>query len=71
MSITYCNFVFVAVGILHEMRLSHIVICGLLHSAIFSTLSHKRDNFRGKKFIEHKMCVLIFSAIFVCICFSF
>jgi hypothetical protein len=30
----------------------------------FSTLSHKRHNFRNKT-IEHKMCVLIFSTTFV------
>jgi len=32
---------------------------------IFSTLSHKWDDFRKKKNREHKMCVLIFSAKFV------
>jgi hypothetical protein len=30
----------------------------------FSTLSHKRRNFR-RKTIEHKMCILIFSTTFV------
>ena len=30
----------------------------------FSTLSHKRHDFRGKG-TEHKMCVLIFSTNFV------
>ena len=27
----------------------------------FSPLYHKRNDFRKRKFIEHKMCVLIFS----------
>ena len=32
----------------------------------FSTLSHKRHDFRKeKKVTEHKMCVLIFSTMFV------
>ena len=31
----------------------------------FCTLSHKRHDFPKKKVIEHKMCVLIFSAAFV------
>jgi len=31
---------------------------------IFSTWSHKRHDFRGKKVIEYKMCVLIFSTTF-------
>ena len=30
----------------------------------FSTFSHRRCDFRGKKCIEHKMCVLIFSTTF-------
>jgi hypothetical protein len=29
----------------------------------FSTLPHKRHDSRGKKSVEHKMCVLIFSTI--------
>ena len=33
----------------------YIVVCGLFSSAIFSTLSHKRHDFR-KTFIEHTMC---------------
>ena len=31
----------------------------------FSTLSHKRQDFRKKKVIENKTCVLIFSTTFV------
>ena len=31
----------------------------------FSTLSHKRHDFRGKKLNEHKMCVLIFATTLV------
>jgi hypothetical protein len=38
----------------------YIVICGLCLYNIFSTLSHKRNDFR-KKVTEHKMCVFIFS----------
>jgi hypothetical protein len=30
-----------------------------------STLSHKRHDFRGKKVVEHKICVLSFSQAFV------
>jgi len=47
-------------GIRHEMRLHHIVICALAgFNIFFSTLSHKRHDFR-KYVIEHKMCVLVF-----------
>ena len=35
MSITYCKFVFVALGIQSAMRTRHIVICGLSGCTIF------------------------------------
>jgi len=37
-----------------------IVICDLPRSTTFSTLSHKRHDFRKKKVMEHEMCVLVF-----------
>ena len=37
---------------------------GCIDLLYFSILPHKRDDFR-KKVIEHKMCVLIFSATLV------
>ena len=39
--ITYCERVFVALGIQHVMRMRCTVICGLSALNYFSTLSHK------------------------------
>jgi hypothetical protein len=61
-SITYSKSMFVASGIQHAMRICRVVICGLPGSKILFPRSHKRHDFRGKKVIEHKMCVLIYSA---------
>ena len=48
-------------------RLRRIVLSSAAYPAVsyFSTLSHKRHDFRGKKFTERKTRALIFSTIFV------
>jgi len=48
-SITYYDYVFVALVIYYAKRMLRIAICGLSGSTILSTLSHLRHNFRGKK----------------------
>jgi hypothetical protein len=46
-NITYSESVFVALGIQYATRMRHIVICGLVRIyKVFSTLSHKRRDFR-------------------------
>ena len=65
-SITHCERVCVALVIRHAMRMRHIVssvACPALQ--YFSTLSHKRHDFRGKKnLLNKKMCIFIFSTTF-------
>ena len=53
----------VALDIQHAIRMRRTVMCPVRLYNIFSTLSHKRHDFR-RKVIEGKICVLIFSTTF-------
>ena len=63
-NVTLCVRVYVLLRIHHSMRMS--ILSSMLSPTLqyFSTLSHKRHDFR-KTFIERKMCVLILSKTFV------
>ena len=52
-----CVCVFVALGIQHAIACAILssVVCPAVQS--FSTLSHKRQDFRWKNFLQHKMCI--------------
>ena len=65
--ITYSKYVFVAVVIQRAKRMRRIALSSVACLALLNcaTLSHKQHDFRGKKVIEHKMRVLIFSTAFV------
>ena len=67
-SIRYSECLSVVLVIQHAKRMLHVILSPVTCPALqyFSTLSHKRHDFRKKKkVIEHKMCVLIFSATIV------
>jgi hypothetical protein len=58
--ITYRECVFVALGIQHEMRMRHIVCCGLARSKILSHILWWTARFKKKKVLNTK-CVFWFS----------
>jgi hypothetical protein len=68
-SIKYYECVSVFLPYLSHMQIASF-LCHILSSVAclalpyFSTLAHKQHDFHGKKSIENKMCVLIFSTTF-------
>jgi len=65
-SITYPEYVFAALGIQHEMRMRHIVNCGLSGSPTFFCIIPPTARFsRERKKLLNKKCVLIYSTTYV------
>jgi hypothetical protein len=66
-STTYSECVFVTVAIQHAKCMRRFALSPVVSLAVrhFSTLSHKRHDFREKKIVEPKIFVLVFSTIFV------
>ena len=64
-SITYSEYVFVALGIQYAMSMRRIILPCVAYPAVLyvSLISEKRHDFLEKKGIEHKKWVLIFSTI--------
>jgi hypothetical protein len=61
--ITYSDCVFVALVVRHAKRLRRAILSSVASPALqyFSILFHEGHDFRKKKIIGHKMCVLILS----------
>ena len=57
-SFTYFDYVSVALIIQQEKRMRRIILSSVACPAVqyYYTLSHKRQDFREKKVIKHKMC---------------
>jgi len=66
MSITHYDCVFVDVGTQREMRIGHIVICGLSGSTLLFPHYLINGNIFEKKKLPKIMCVLNFFTTFVC-----
>ena len=68
MMVTYSECVSVVLVIQHAKRVRRIILLSVtcLVLLYFSTLSHKRYDFRrGEKVIKHEVCGLILSTILV------